>query len=186
MGIGDRLRALDERFLPDRDEEPPRRIIWVVGFGFLGFLAISVGLIVPRLMSDPEPLGFSCMTPSQPVVEAVLGVDVSSSEAVGGTTSREATGTWTSDGTPIVHVICRSLLPNDLDGVRPSPGEAGYVESDPPFVRTQAEAEGFATELRFVHEHAEIRMQLSSEVDTGEARQLVESWSEQVRIFGGP
>ena len=160
----------------------------MIVFGAIGFTAMLVGLLVPRLTREPEPLGFSCITPAQPVVEEVLGVEVDGSQGVGGTGSREATGTWTSSGTPIVHVTCRSLLPGDVNSARPSPDEAGYVEADPPFVlaHSAADAQDFDAEVRFVHASAEIRMELAATVEVAQARLLVESWLEQVRTFGGP
>lgn len=183
MGLRERLAALDDRFLPPGHRErvrPTARFIVAV-------MAVSVAatiLAIQLTRSDPlQPLGFNCVAPEQPVVERILATTVDGGRGVGGVGSQQASGSWTSSGTTVVEVTCTKLSTRQLVSTAIGPGDEGVIPGEPLAVLSESSQDGFASEIRFLHDEAEIRIALAEPVGPSESRALVESWLRLVALF---
>lgn len=179
MGLRAKLRDLDDRALTSRGMRTFSS--WLL----VGIAAVLVALVIVVVDDgDPEPLGFNCVVPEQGAVGRVLGTPVDGSRSVGGVGSRQAVATWMAEGQALVRVTCTSLTAEHLTGARIDEEDAGYVAGEPPIALVESETEGFAAEIWFAHESAQVVMELARDVDEQHARELVRSWQTQVELLG--
>ncbi len=184
MKLWDRLRALDERFVPDRSgARPPSRNRVMIAAGVVALAALGATALARQLGEPAPPLGFHCVQPAQPVVERILDLSVDGSGGVGGSASQEATAYWAAGGEQVVLVTCTSMAEGELAEAAPTEGDPGIVPGSPPLLLGDSERTGFASEVRFRHDHATVVIELSEAVGGTEARDLVTSWLEQVEVL---
>lgn len=172
MGLKDRLRRLDDRFVPDRSGESSWRSTAMFLFATVATSLVLMAIVMRVFDRTPEPLAFQCSLPAQPVVEDVLDVTVDAAGVEGGTEY------WESDGQRVVVVTCTSGSETERGDRAP-----GYVAGVPPFVLAESEAEGYVSEMRFDYEGALVVIKTASPVDEEGARELVDSWVQQVELF---
>lgn len=186
MGLWDRLRALDDRLVPDRSgaRRPSRHQVVIVA-GVVALAAFGAAVLARQLGEPAPPLGFHCMQPAQPVVERILDLSVDASVGVGGVGSQEATAYWSAGGEQVVLVTCTSLPEGEASAAAPTDGAPGFVAGAPPLLLRPSEGTGFASEVRFVHDEATVVIELSELVEDTDARELVTSWLEQVEMSSG-